>query len=46
MTNSLWKFIPIICTYGGVYFTTIPLKTKSYSNKNALKSLIECIKTP
>ncbi len=33
-------------TYGGVYFTTIFLKTKSQSNKNTLKSLIEHVKTP
>ncbi len=33
-------------TYGGVYFTTIFLKTKSQLNKNTLKSLIEHVKTP
>ncbi len=33
-------------TYGGVYFTTNFLKTKSQLNKNTLKSLIEHVKTP
>ncbi|PDX19074.1 hypothetical protein BB415_02875 [Helicobacter pylori] len=41
----LWIY-PHNCTYGGVYFTTIFLKTKSQSIKNTLKSLIEHIKTP
>ncbi len=41
----LWIY-PHNCTYGGVYFTTIFLKTKSQLNKNTLKSLIERVKTP
>ncbi len=41
----LWIY-PHNPTYGGVYFTTIFLKTKSQSNKNTLKSLIEHVKTP
>ncbi len=41
----LWIY-PHNPTYGGVYFTTIFLKTKSQLNKNTLKSLIEHIKTP
>ncbi|WP_423749693.1 hypothetical protein [Helicobacter pylori] len=40
------KNYPHNCTYGGVYFTTIFLKTKSQSIKNTLKSLIEHVKTP
>ncbi len=41
----LWIY-PHNPTCGGVYFTTIFLKTKSQLNKNTLKSLIERIKTP
>lgn len=43
----LWIY-PHNPTYGGVYFTTIFLKTKSQlpKNKNTLKSLIEHVKTP
>ncbi len=41
----LWIY-PHNCTYGGVYFTTIFLKPNPNQIKNALKSLIERVKTP
>ncbi len=41
----LWIY-PHNPTYGGVYFTTIFLKPNPNQIKNALKSLIERIKTP
>ncbi len=40
----LWIY-PHNPTYGGVYFTNLS-KIKSQLNKNTLKSLIECVKTP
>ncbi len=40
------KNYPHNCTYGGVYFTTIFLKPNPNQIKNALKSLIERVKTP